>query len=199
MSLTPPHSNRIYYFVVDSPTPIYLNVRSPTYTRHTSPTTGLEDAYPLSLLLVNKQVSAETIPVLLGTRTFVVTNTPFEPDLNVTEALTVIGTPKLGLIRNLTFEINYCCMDHTGKWPIVFREILAALPADRRLDMVKVVIADEMKQIVDEANYADHWEGGVLELLDPLKAWKGIKTVEFSGDLHGEHCANLERSMMEFE
>lgn len=144
-------------------------------------------------------MSEEALSVLLGIRNFVVTNTAHEPDLNVTEALTAIGTPKLGLIRNLTFEINYCCIDHTGRWPSVFREILAALPAERRLDLVKVVITDEMKEVVEEADYRDHWAGGVWQLLEPLNAWKGIRTVEFSGDLFGEDCASLGRSMMEVE
>ena len=154
-----------------------------------------ERASPLPLLLLNKKFSSEVFPVLLGIRSFVVTNTPFEPDLNVTETLAAIGTPKLGLIRSITFVINYCCFDHTAKWPAVFREILAALPAQRKLDTVKIVITDEMKQVVDDSNYHDHWAGGVLQLLEPLNAWKGIKTVEFSGDLLGDYCEMLERTM----
>ncbi|KAA6406490.1 MAG: hypothetical protein FRX48_09761 [Lasallia pustulata] len=187
--------NRIYFFVLDNPNPIYLNVRSPTYHVHSSRNAMSGKASPLSLLLINKQVCSEVFPVLLATRNFVVTNTPFEPDLNVSEVLAVIGTPKLGLIRSMTFEINYCCYDHTAKWPAVLREILAALPAERKLDTVKIVITDEMKQVVDESNYGDHWEGGVLQLLEPLNAWKGIKRVEFSGDLLGDYCEMLEKTM----
>ena len=70
------------------------------------------------------------------------------------------------------------------------------MPAEKRLDMVKVVIADEMKQVVEEESYGAHWEHGVQQLLEPLRAWSGIKTVEFSGDLVGDYCAVLERDMM---
>ena len=70
------------------------------------------------------------------------------------------------------------------------------MPAEKRLDMVKVVIADEMKQVVEEESYGAHWEYGVQQLLEPLRAWSGIKTVEFSGDLVGDYCAVLERDMM---
>lgn len=192
----------MYYFVLDNPIPVHLNARSPIYEKASSkpkPSPESEAASPLSLLLVNKQVSEEAFPVLLGTRTFVVTNTPFEPDLNVTESLMAIGTPKLGLIRKMTFDINYCCTDHTGKWPVVFREILAALPANRKLDLLKVIITDEMKQSVDDTHYPGHWIDGLFQLLQPLKAWKIIKTVEFSGDLYQDYCGSMERSIMGIE
>lgn len=192
----------MYYYVLDSPNPIYLNARSPTYEKSISkPKSGLESeaASPLSILLVNKQVLEEAFPVLLGLRTFVVTNTPFEPDLNVTESLMAIGTRKLGLIRKMTFEINHCCTDHTGKWPVVFREIHAALPVNRKLDLLKVVITDEMKESVDDAHYSAHWVDGLFPLVQPLEAWKIIKTVEFSGDLYQDYCGSLGRSIMGIE
>lgn len=192
----------MYFFALDSPNPVYLNVRSPLYEKESSkpkPNPESEAASPLSLLLVNKQVADEAFPVLLGTRTFVVTNTPFEPDLSVTESLMAIGTPKLGLIRKMTFEINYCCTDHTGKWPVVFREILAALPAGRKLDLLKVIITDEMKPSVDDTSYSDHWVDGLFQLLQPLKDWKTVKKVVFYGDLYQDYCGSLERYIMGIE
>jgi len=147
------------------------------------------------ILLLNRQIYQEAISVLYGFRDFCV-DVPWALETNITNFIRNIGSTNAGMIRRLTFQVHYCCRDHSADLPQIIENVSRAIPKVRMLEEVTLDLLNEVDdRLPTELSRQLHFNKFVRPLLEPLRVFTGLKKLTITGDIPDFYAESLRMDM----
>ena len=188
------YSTTVYKHVLANSKPVHINhpLFPIEYDTDESELTQFQPA----LLLVNRQVSKEAIVVLYGEQNFTMTNPLFEPGLHIDEFVEFIGSTNMSLIRNLTFEVDYCCDYKCDNWPEIFDSVLGGGSKSQKLDTLTFVLTDDCKDVLPHRDWVERWFTSVVPLLDTVMDRVEAHEIILRGDCPKEYLKDIKENKL---
>lgn len=183
LKLSPELRNEIYKMVLQQHTHTIVDARLTQYRKAPN------------VLLLNRQIYQEAISILYGFRDFWV-DVPWTLETNITDFIRSIGPINAAMIRRFTFEVHYCCRDHSAALPGIIRSVSGALPKVRMLKEVTLDLIDCTSRFgVLEVDRQQHFEKYIRPLLEPLREFTGLRRLVVNGHVPEEYVKSLRMEM----